>query len=305
MDDRDLLERLRRYGSAAAPPEPAYGRLLDRRDRKRRASRVASLVMGLLVFGAGAAVAAVAFVGHGPGAKHPRTGFGDGGTTHPSALVAGPGRYYYWKTDRVMPGRDVIEEMWWGEDGSGRYFVDQSNPNYGVLSGMTWNDPKDFPGVFPFESDLSDLSTDPEVLGGQLVERSAPNGASPQPQVTIAPTTSLESSALWRSAVQLLQMGNATPRLRVALYDVLAQIPETIDGRGEDPAGRPAITITMAYGEYYGGAAQTLYFDPQTHLLMAMTGGQDGAMIVVDDGIADSTSATPSADQRFFAASTP
>jgi hypothetical protein len=305
MDDRDLLERLRRRSSAAAPPEPAYGRLLDRRDRKRRTSKVASLVMGLVVFGAGAAVAAVAFVGHGPGAKHPGASFGDRGTTRSSALVAGSGQSYYWKTDRVMPGRDVIEEMWWGDDGSGRYFVDQSNPDYGVLSGTRWNDAEGFPGVFPFESDLSNLSTDPEVLGGQLADRSAPNGSSPRPQVTVSPGVSLESSELWSAGTQLLQMGNATPSLRVALYDVLSQIPETVDGRGEDPAGRPALTITLGFGEYYGGKAQTLYFDPHTHLLMAMTGGQDGTVIVVNDGIADSTSATPSADQRFFAASTP
>src|SRR5207247_9995541 len=114
----------------------------------------------------------------------------------------------------------------------------------------------------------------PEKLAGQLADRSAPNGASPPAQVTLGPTTSLESSDLWRAGTYILQMGNATPALRVAVYDVLSQIPETTDGRGQDPAGRPALTISLAFGQYYGGEAQTLYFDPDTHLLMAMTGGQ-------------------------------
>ena len=302
MDDRDLVERLRRIGSGAAPAEPAYERLLDRRDRRRRSSRIASAVMAFTVLAAGIAVAAVAFAGHRQGV-HRGPGFAAGGPGG-SKLVAGPGRYYYWKTERVMQGPNVIEEMWWGDDGSGRYLVDQSNPDYGVLTGDTWK-PDAFPGVFPFETDLSGLSTDPDVIGGQLVDRSAPNGASPRPEVTIAPGVSLESSKLWSAGTQILQMGNATPRLRVAVYDVLRQIPEVSEGAGKDPAGRDAVTLTMDVGQYYGGGVETLYFDPDTHLLLAMQGGQDGTVIVLAGGIADSRNDTPAAGEAFFPSAAP
>jgi len=291
----DLNQRLRRANGRIAAPEPAFDRLLDRRGRKRRNSRIASLIVAFMVVGAGLAGAAIAFTSHG---ASPRHGFGSGGSEG-APLVAGTGQYYYWKTVRPMQGGDVVEELWWGEDGSGRYKVDQANPGYGVPNGMTWG-PDRFPGVFPFETDLSGLSTDPEQLGGQLAARSAPTGASPRPQVTLAPGTSLESSELWSAATQILQMGNAGPRLRVALYHVLSQIPEVSAGSATDPGGRPATTLTLQFGDYYGGKAQTLYFDPDTHLLMAMTGGQDGTIVVADDGIVNSTSGTPTACDRFF-----
>ena len=291
----NLNQRLRGVSGRITAPEPAFDRLLDRRDRKRRRSRMASAAVAFAVVAAGVAVAALAFTGHGTRGKHVP---GSGGATD-ARLVAGAGQYYYWKTIRPMKAGDVVEELWWGEDGSGRYKVDQTNPNYGVLNGMKWG-PDGFPGVFPFETDLSGLSTDPTQLGGQLADRSGPSGASPQPQVTLAPDTSLESSKLWRSATQILQMGNATPSLRVALYDVVSQIPETVQDRGQDPAGRDALTITLPFGEYYGGKAQTLYFDPKSHLLMAMTGGQDGTFIVAEGGIVDSTSQTPDAQELFF-----
>src|SRR5438552_6711675 len=158
MDDRDVTQRLRISSSAATPPEPAYERLMDRRDRRRRNGRLASGIMAFVVLGAGIAVAAVAFVGHGQGVRHATGGFAASGSD--PGLVAGPGQYYYWKTQRVMSGPDVVEEMWWGEDGAGRDRVDSANPRYGVLNGETWQ-PGDFPGVFPFETDLSGLSTDP------------------------------------------------------------------------------------------------------------------------------------------------
>ena len=161
MSDRQEMDRLRRIGSSATPPEPAYERLLARRDRKRKTDRLLSGAIALVVVVAGIAVAAVAFTGHGA-RTHPGGGFAAGGSE--SRLVAGPGQYYYWKTERVMPGPNVVEEMWWGEDGSGRYAVDSSNPSYGTLNGETWQ-PNDFPGVFPFDANLSGLSTDPEQLG--------------------------------------------------------------------------------------------------------------------------------------------
>jgi hypothetical protein len=296
MSDREALDHLRRISTGASAPEPAYERLLTRRDRRRRNSRLASGVMAFVVFGVAIAAAAIAFTGHAAG-THRSPSFGSGESS--PGLIAGPGQYYYWKTVRVMNGPNVVEEMWWGEDGSGRYAVDQSNPDYGTLNGETWQ-PSEFPGVFPFETDLSGLSTDPATLGSQLLDRSSPDGASPQPQVTMAPSTNLDSSELWRAATQILQMGNSTPALRAALYEVLSGLPEVTAGQSEDPVGRPAVTLTFPFGEYYGGQPQTLYFDPGTHLFMAMDGGQDGTVIVADDGIVDSTQASPPLGQRFF-----
>src|SRR5207247_5499494 len=83
----DLIERLRRTSSRATPPEPAYERLLDRRDRKRRASRITSAVMAFAVVAAGIAVAAAAFAGHGQGVRHPGRFARSGGDPR---LVAGP-----------------------------------------------------------------------------------------------------------------------------------------------------------------------------------------------------------------------
>jgi hypothetical protein len=306
MDDRDFIERLRRRSAASVSPEPAYQRLLDRRDRKARNSRLASGVMALVVFAVAIAAAAFAFVGHGT-----RTGqgspFSSGGSTTQGGgtnLVAGPGHDYYLKTEHVETGPNVIEEMWWAQDGSGRYFVDQTNPDYGVMSDRTWT-PGDFPGTFPFETDLSGLSTNPDQLRQQLIDRSAPNGASPEPEATVAPTTSVGSTALLRSGTDILQMGNATPDLRVAVYDVLSQLPEATIGHADDPVGRPAVTLTFQIGEAYGGGTQTLYFDPGTHLVLAMNGPLSGQFVVMDEGIVDSTQATPTAGQQFFPPASP
>jgi hypothetical protein len=118
MDDRDVVERLRRIGAGAQAPEPAYERMLTRKDRKRRNSRFASGIMAFVVLAAGMAAAAVAFTGHGVKAHHGGSFASSGGNSN---LVAGPGQYYYWKTERIMNAPNVVEEMWWGEDGSGRY----------------------------------------------------------------------------------------------------------------------------------------------------------------------------------------
>ena len=292
----DLKDALRRARGGIAPPEPAFDRLVDRRRRKQRNGRIASVAMAVVALGVGIAAAALAF-GHSGSGRHAPAD--DAEKAGPN-LVAGPGQYYYWKIQRVLPGPDLLEQMWWGEDGSGRYLVDQSNPNYGTLSGHAWS-PDEFPGVVPFETDLSGLSTSPDDLRGQLIDRSGPGGASPRPQVTIAPGVSLDTSELWSAATQILQMGNATPKLRVALYEVLASLVEPEQGVGvEDPAGRPAVVLTLQVGEYSGGGYQKLFFDPDTHLFMAMTGGQDGTLIVLDDGIVDSRPKAPSPDGRFF-----
>src|SRR5438093_2027825 len=196
-----------------------------------------------------------------------------GGDVTTPRFVAKPGQYYYWKTVRPIPGPDVIEEMWWGEDGTGRYYVDQSNPNYGVLAGGTWTNPDDFPGVRPFETDLSGLSTDPDVLAGQLRDRKSEGGASPEPEVTLGPSIGPENSSLWRSITNLLGMGNATPSLRQAIYAVAAATAAVTKTSGvTDPDGRPAISLSVQLGDYYCGGDSVLYFDPDTLLRLESMG---------------------------------
>src|SRR5919204_30504 len=45
----DLNQRLRGVRTRITPPEPAFDRLLDRRDRKRRTSRIASVIAAFVV----------------------------------------------------------------------------------------------------------------------------------------------------------------------------------------------------------------------------------------------------------------
>jgi hypothetical protein len=244
-----------------------------------------------------AVVVAVAVIGgevaalslHGSPSGQGKQGAGGG-----PDLQAGPGQYYYWKDVLVSPDGNVTEQIWWAEDGSGRYEGHSENPNYDTPDNKTWG-----PGGFP-EADHSNLSTDADTLRGELLGRSSPGGASPQPQVTLAPDVGVDSSNLWRAATTLLEEGSTTPRLRVALFALLASIPEARTGTAEDPVGRDADTVSLSFGQYYGGEPQTLYFDTDTHLFMASTGGDVGTLIVTDGGTVDSVSDTTPGGETFF-----
>jgi hypothetical protein len=289
MDDTRIDQKLRTVRDVSRPPEPAYERLLRRRDRKRRNARVASAVTAFVVAAGAVVGVALAFGMHGSDKQAPHVP-----ATNPvnPELVAQPGQYYYWKTVRPMPGEDVIEEIWWGEDGSGRYQADSTNRNYGTPKSQTWG-PGDFPGMFPLETDLSKLSTDPVALLEQLQERTASGGASPEPQVTVGPGLSPETSSLWRSIANLVGMGNATPSLRAAIFDVTRGLPGVEERSGKlDPVGRTAVTLSVQLGDYYCGGEDTMYFDPETHLLLASDGdlGCVPSLIVVAGGIVDSRS---------------
>jgi hypothetical protein len=304
MDDLNIRNELQRARNVARPPEPAYERLLRRRDQKRRNARVASAVTAFVIVAAAVTGTVVAFGLHGAGnGRSPQQPAAGG--TGPN-LVAGPGQYYYWKTVRPMKGGNVVEEMWWGEDGSGRYKIDSPpNPNYGTPDDQSWGRPDGFPGVFPFETDLSKLSTDPSVLSGQLQERTSPTGASPEPEVTIGPALNKEESSLWRSITNLVEMGNATPSLRAAIFEVASHLPGVDAQAGaEDPVGRPAVTLAVHLGSGYCRGTNTMFFDPRTHLLLASDGdlGCSPSVIVVAGGIVDSRSDVVAPGQGFLPA---
>jgi hypothetical protein len=315
MDDKK--ESLRRARSAASPPEPAFDRLVRRRERKQRNGRIASAAVALAVV-AGLVAGGVWTLQHRPsgtvvGSSGPSgpsvTGAPSPGVTSPS-LVAGPGQYYYWKTVRPTGEGNVVEEIWWGTDGSGRYLVDHTAPNYGTPESQTWGPggpPADM--GFPFESDLSGLSTDPATLLQQLLDRSSENGASPEPDVTIAPGVSPETSRLWRSIQNMLEQGAATAPLRAALFEVASGLDGiTVDDNAVDPLGRPATTLSAPLADYYcsGGPGGTdiMWFDPQTHLLLASNGdlGCSPSMLVVAGGIVDATSDTVAPGDGFMPA---
>jgi hypothetical protein len=223
-------------------------------------------------------------------------------------IQAGPGQFYYWKTVRPVQGGNVVEEIWWGEDGSGKYQIDSPpNPNYGTAREGSWG-PGELPEHmgFPFEGrDVSDLSTDPQQLLQELLNRSGSNGASPEPEVTINPGLSPETSRMWRSIQNLIEQGNASAPLRAAIFEVASELPGVEVNRGvEDPVGRPSVTLTVKLGNYYCGGNDTMYFDPQTHLLLASNGdlGCSPSLIVVAGGIVDSRSDVVAPGQGFVPA---
>lgn len=288
-----LDERLRRTGELVSPPEPAMERLALRRDRRRRNRRIASTMVALAVAGGG--------IG---GAVYGMSALVDGRPTAPGAPAAPAeanpppplqtGQYFYEKVTLLLPdayglraGR-VTEETWWGPDGSGRREGRSTTPDYGLGPVGSWG-----PGEMPVE-DLSGLSMDPDVLAQQLVERSAPAGASPQPPGTPPPDVEVDSAMLWRAISHLLEMPNAEPALRAALFEVAAGIPEVELLRDAvDPVGRRAIALRLSVGD---GTFEE-YFDPDTLQLVASVedygSGAAWYRIVESAGIVGSTEESP------------
>jgi hypothetical protein len=290
----DLGERLRRAGELVAAPERPFERLLERRDRRRRRERLLAGGVGMAV--AVAAIGGAVFaVGR---AEAPSPGLSAEAKARDPRLILDPGEFSYVRTVRTSETGQAVVETWWGPDGSGRVRSSSTDPNYGVPGEGSWGS-----GDFPIESDLSGLSTDPSVLVQQIRERSAPGGASPQPDVTPGDGQSQESGSLWRAIDRLLELPNSTPELRSAIYEVAAGVPGVEETTGaSDPVGRDALMLEFVSE----GERQDLFFDPQTLQLMAATdvalSGEHGAVheIVVEAGIVDSTEATPDADERFF-----
>ena len=292
MDTLD--ERLRRAGEVVSPPEPALDRLARRRERRHRNRRVASAMVALSV-AAGGIGAAVMAMGALADRETVQTPAAAPGAKPPPPL--GPGEYFYEKTIRLLPhayglaGGRVTEETWWGRDGSGRRVADSTTPDYGLGPTGTWGR-----GEMRVE-DLSGLSTDPDVLAQQLRQRSAPGGASPQPPGTPGPGVGEDSASLWRAIGHLLEMPNAEPALRAALFEVAAGIPEVDVRRDvEDPVGRRAIALDVAMGN----GAFTTFFDPDALQFLASVedyGGGAFYRIVESAGIVGSTENKPQGSQ--------
>lgn len=293
-----LDERLRRAADLVSPPEPSLTRLVRRRDRRNRNRRLAAAVAALVVTvgGLGGAVLTLS----GLAGEGTRPG-GDASHAPPGAQPPpplAPGEYFYERTIIQLPeaygldGGRVTEETWWATDGSGRRTGLSTTPDYGLGPRGVWG-----PGEMEVE-DLSKLSFDPEVLWNQLTDRSAPGGASPQPAGTPGFGVSGDPARLWRAISALLEMPNAEPALRAALFEVAATIPEAdMEQAVQDPVGRRAVSISMSVGD----GPFILFFDPESLQLLASVEeyGEDTTFyrIVEAAGVVGSTEQVPEGDQ--------
>jgi hypothetical protein len=297
MDDtKRLLEQAQHLA-----PTPAFDLddVRDRRTRHDRRRRISATVVGLGITAAIVAGAVFANTTVGTHRATVRPG-GGGGLPAPARTVAlAPGEFSYQRikieSDSTCAGCGVnhvelLAQSWWASDDSGRIDVSKAQ-NYRIHGGTFGA------GMFPIEGDLSGFPTDPEALRTFLLERSADGGASPRPEVTPAPGVLLEDGQLWLAIQDYLgstQYLNATPELRAAMLQVLAQDPMVqVSTGGTDPLGRLASTLHFhAYG-----ADVTVFVEPTTGDFMAQTqrfdDGSTGSVIVEEAGVATSDQVLP------------
>jgi hypothetical protein len=279
--NRSDLERAR----ATAPiTNLSLEGLVQRRDRKERRRRLSALVVAaaIVAFTVGGAYAVLD--GNGRTVRA-----GDGDTqpnvwTMPAGLTVPPGSYAYMHSVVYGDVEAYDLQTWFSPtDGSGRVReagttsdqpLDSQTPgqqipyvhdrDYSVGEMTSGHDPNMDP--------LVDLSTDPALLVGQLVDRSRADGASPAPAPTPAGLAS-STKQLAQVAGGLLARPNATPELKAALSQVLAGLDGvTVSDATSDPTGRPAWSVALDTQV----AATTWWFDPQSDQPLAkrVTSGQ-------------------------------
>lgn len=300
----EVRARLQTASREVTMPNDPLERLNRRRATKARRQRVtAGAVAVTLVIGGGLSLFALRGVF---GGRTARVGSGGSVPTAPAPagpdLTVGPGEYFYLQTTIVLqPHGKVALRTWWAPDGSGRIDGETyEDAAYGLPPLGTFG-----PGEFPSESDVSDLSTDPDVLERQLLERSSPGGASPQPRITPAgPGQTADTGPMWRTVKRLLEYPNALPELRAAVVKVALRIPgvevlHDIDGMAAAGAsmGRPADAVRLTIE----GATDTIAFDPDTFQPLEIdvepTGSPDEAWYeIFDEAIVGSVDQTPAAD---------
>jgi hypothetical protein len=275
----DVQTSLKGAGGLVAPPEPAFDRLLERRDRVRRRQRLASLIVALLVGAGSVGGAAVLLTGLSEDSDN-TVGTGWQPTRR---LAMRQGEYFYLRvaSSEESDGWIRDEETWWGLDGSGE-----------VRNRSTRQDKYPYPpsgaygeGDFPtWRSGVSSLSTDPQSLVVQLREDSSAGGGGP------------EAERLWdATSFLLIETPYAAPELRAALFEVARGIDGvTRTEEARDPVDRAA--ISLAFSDAEDGATWTLYFDPGTHQAMAWTfrSGRGGdSRVILESGIVDASGARP------------
>jgi hypothetical protein len=191
--------------------------------------------------------------------------------------VAQSGEYYYTQVhliggcpagqEHYCGGNDVelAAAFWWAPDGSGRIETDRVH-NYGIHAGTFGT--REFPN--PNGIDVSTFPTETAQLTRFLLDRSAPDGASPAPLVTPPPDGAPRDGQMWRAITDLLQDPHVTPRVRAALLDVAAGLQGArLQVGGVDPVGREADVVI--FGNWGGELIERLYVDPASHDLLAIT----------------------------------
>lgn len=266
------------------------------RSRRRMATRIAvgSLAIAIAI--------PVAFPGGGTGGADPAAA----AVLHRVALRAAqqppepaprPGQYLYTRSESsathlyvvgdgntFMFETPSIRESWIGPDGSGRIlntpgpvtFPTQRDRAAWLAAGapsLEWvvDGGGEFghfgPGELTF-ADHSELPTDPEELL-ELIERR---------ELVGGPAGDWETFVI---VGDLLREAYATPKVRAALYQVVAELPGVeLVGRVLDPAGRPGMAVAYTEPSSDARSRYELTFDPVTAELLG-----EGEVLVADSTV--------------------
>jgi hypothetical protein len=295
--DRDLLERVK---TRVPPPTDALERLHERRDAKMRRSRMAAGALGLAATGVIVAI----LVMWASSTRGDSTVIQPGGQDTTVPLVADVGQYYYvrfaWYDFSGESATPTVGEIWYGPDDSGRRVVE--------VAGQPTDD-RFGPGKFPAEF-LPDLSTDPNVILSQLIERGSPGGASPNPIPTSSPGRTQETTSLLRTLEDLFTLGSdafLTPVQTAAVFEAAQTIGDvTVTTDVADPLGRTAVRLSFVI-DYNQASDATVewYFEPTTGQFLGEVwrDGSSGqalrATMIESAGIAPSVDDRPAADALY------
>ncbi|CAN5803977.1 hypothetical protein BH18ACT17_BH18ACT17_13230 [soil metagenome] len=216
-------------------------------------------------------------------------------------LVAPPGSYYYVRVSSWGPGDSGVQatpnsEIWAGADESGRVLQGERDERFA---------PGELPGAF-----LPDLSTDPAVLLGQLMQRGSENGDSPNPIASTSPGRSQETTSLLRTLQDLLTFGSdvfLTPDQTAAAFEAAATLDDVATETGiEDPFGRAAVRLSWVVDYNIGPGSRVLwYFEPTTGQFMAQlwvnqrTGEIEAASWIEQAGIVSSIEDVPAPEASY------
>jgi hypothetical protein len=273
----DVREQLERAVREAPPVSVDPTSLHERREARARAKRITTLVAAAAIGLLPIALGLVIIGGHGGSSVVPGGSIG----VPTQDLQLKPGEYYFVRFDA---GYGACES-WWAPNESGK-LANADPPSPG---GSCWGAYRGDYGPGEFSSDsgpVAYLSTDPSTLEQQLRARVQPDGASPEPYGDWGGPIEW---GLIRSIGELLNAPDVTPAQKAALMEVAANLDGVqVDPSAQDPTGRPAIELTTDTE----GSTNHWWFDPESHQLLAMTGGAFGDVVVQAAGVVGSTDST-------------